>query len=290
MRYQFIRAEKANYPVTILCGVMQVARSGYYAWQERPKSVRPHENEKLILLVRLIHGRSRGTYGTRRIARALKSHGVPCGRARARTLMALAGVYVKQRRRFKVTTDSRHNLPAAENLISRNFEAQEPNRMWVSDITYIWTAEGWIYLAIILDLFSRRVVGWAISKRLGEELVMDAFNMALWRRRPDEGLILHSDRGSQYSSRSFQRLLKNCGALSSMSSKGDCFDNAPAESFFGSLKTEWVFNQNYRTREEAKRDLIDYLEMFYNSERLHSYLDYVSPKQFEEAWLLAKAS
>jgi transposase InsO family protein len=224
------------------------------------------------------------------MARALEDEGISCGRAQAKTLMRLAGVVAKQHRKFKVTTNSKHSLPVAPNLIDRDFAAKKPNSVWVSDITYVWTKEGWLYLGIILDLFSRQVVGWAMNSCLGKELVMDAFKMAFWRRRPERGLILHSDRGSQYCSGDFLKLLKTSGAISSMSHKGDCFDNAPAESFFGSLKTELVFFRNYKTREEAKRDIVDYLEMFYNSKRLHSYLGYVSPRQFEEAWLLTKST
>jgi transposase InsO family protein len=282
----FISAEKANYPVTIICKVMQVKRSGYYDWLTRSKSKRQIENEKLITLVRKIHKDSRQTYGSRRIAKALNALGVVCGRERARTLMKLAGVVAKQRRKFKATTNSKHNLPVAPNLLDRDFVAKKPNTVWVSDITYIWTKEGWLYLGIVLDLFSRQVVGWSIGERLTKELAIDAFKMAFWRRRPAPGLIFHSDRGVQYASLEFQKLLKDCSAVSSMSKKGDCFDNACAESFFGSIKTERIYFESYETREEAKRDIIDYLEMFYNSNRLHSYLDYVSPRQFEEEWLV----
>lgn len=284
MRYAFISAEKANYPLILLCRVMKVASSGYYAWLASGKTKRQKENEKLIPLILEISRESDRTYGERRIAEALNAHGIPCGRVRAATLMRLAGVSVKRKKKFRVTTDSRHKLPVAPNLLNRDFEVAEPNSVWVSDITYVWTREGWLYLATVLDLFSRQVVGWAMSNRITQELVMDAFTMALWRRRPSPGLILHSDRGSQYCGQAFQQLLKNSGAISSMSRKGDCWDNAVAESFFGTLKTERVSWRSYQTREEAKRDIVDYLEMFYNSRRLHSYLGYVSPRQFEEMW------
>jgi len=290
VRYRFISAEKANYPLTLLCRVMKVASSGYYAWLAAGKSMRDMANEKLIPLVREISRESDRTYGERRIAQALSARGVPCGRVRAATLMRLAGVSVKKKKKFKITTDSRHKLPVAPNLLARDFEAKAPNRTWVSDVTYVWTREGWIYLAAVLDLFSRQVVGWAMSRRITQELVMDAFKMALWRRRPEVGLTMHSDRGSQYCSDAFQKLLKNSGAISSMSRKGDCWDNAVAESFFGTLKTERASWRSYQTREEAKRDIVDYLEMFYNSKRLHSYLGYVSPRQFEEMWYLGKAA
>jgi len=204
--------------------------------------------------------------------------------------MKLAGVAAKQKKKFKVATDSKHNLPVALNLLNRQFEVQESDRVYVSDITYIWTHEGWLYLAVILDLFSRQVVGWSLSKRMTKKLIMNALRMAIWRRRPAPGLIFHTDRGSQYCSNDFQKMLKTHGMSSSMSRKGDCWDNAVAESFFGSLKTERVFFSQYKIREEARRDIVDYIEMFYNSNRRHSYLGYVSPKEFEKLWLLKKAA
>jgi putative transposase len=196
---------------------MRVSRSGYYAWLKRGTSLRQQENEKLIPLVREIHWVSKGTYGTRRMAEELEAHGNPCGRSRARTLMALAEVSVRQRRKFKATTDSKHSLPVAPNLLNRRFDATEPDRFWVSDITYIWTAVGWLYLAVILDLFSRQVVGWSMDRHITRKLVIDALRMGVWRRRPGAGLIFHSDRGSQYCSNDFQKLLKTNGMLSSMS-------------------------------------------------------------------------
>ena len=204
--------------------------------------------------------------------------------------MKLADVAAKQKKKFKATTNSKHNLPVAPNLLNRQFEVNEPDRVYVSDITYIWTREGWLYLAVILDLFSRQVVGWSLSTRMSRKLIMNALLMAIWRRRPDPGLIFHSDRGSQYCSTDFQKMLKSHGMVSSMSRKGNCWDNAVAESFFGSLKTERVFFSNYMTREEARRDIVDYIEMFYNSNRRHSYLGYVSPKEFEKLWFLKKAA
>ena len=267
-----------------------MSRSGYYSWRERDKSPRQIENENLIPMVKKAHKESKGTYGTRRIAEEVKANGVPCGRYRARTLMNLAEVFAKQSRKFKATTDSKHNLPVAPNLLDREFEVAEPDRVWVSDITYLWTSEGWLYLAVVLDLFHRQVVGWSMSNRINRKLVMDALRMGVWRRRPAPGLILHSDRGSPYCSNDFQKMLKTHGMVSSMSRKGDCWDNAVAESFFGSLKTERVFFTNYKTREEARRDVVDYIEMFYNSKRRHSYLGYLSPKEFEELWLLKEAA
>ena len=290
MRYQFIDTAKKAYPVTLLCKVMMVSRSGYYSWCSRDISARQQEYERLIPLVKESHRQSRRTYGARRIADDLTALGEPCGRTKAGSLMKLAGVSAKQSRKFKVTTDSKHDLPVAPNLLDRQFEVKEPDSVYVSDITYIWTAEGWLYLAIILDLFSRRVVGWSLQKRMTKKLVMDALRMAIWRRRPGAGLIFHSDRGSQYCSLAFQGLLKRNKMLSSMSRKGDCWDNAVAESFFGTLKTEQVFFSEYKTREEARRDLVDYIEMFYNSRRRHSYLGNMSPKDFEEMQILKEAA
>jgi len=276
--------------VTVLCKVMEVTRSGYYQWLDQRCSLRQEMNRRLIPLVREIHKDSKGTYGTRRMAKALRELGIPCGRGRAGTLMKMAGVVARQRKKFKVTTDSKHNLPVSPNLLARDFTAGRPNEVWVSDITYIWTTEGWLYLAVILDLFSRQVVGWSMNNRITRNLVMKALRMAYWRRQPDTGTIFHSDRGSQYCSKAFQNLLGSYNMKSSMSRKGDCWDNAVAESFFGSLKTERVFFTNYKTREEARRDIFDYIEMFYNCKRLHSYLGYVSPRRFEEMWPLKMAA
>ena len=269
---------------------MKVSRSGYYAWRKCGKSSRQKENERLIPVVRAAHKISKGTYGARRIAEEIEANGSSCGRARAGTLMKLAGVVAKQKKKFKATTDSKHNLPVAPNLLNREFEVGEPDKVYVSDITYIWTHEGWLYLAVVLDLFSRQVVGWSLSNRISRKLVINALRMAIWRRQPLPGLILHSDRGSQYCSIEFQKMLNAHRMISSMSRKGNCWDNAVAESFFGSLKTERVFFSSYATREEARRDIVDYIEMFYNSNRRHSYLGYVSPKKFEELWLQKKAA
>jgi len=269
---------------------MKISRSGYYAWRKRGKSSRQKENESLIPIVRAAHKKSKGTYGARRMAEEIEAHGISCGRAKAGTLMNLADVAAKQKKKFKATTNSKHKLPVAPNLLNRQFEVKEPDRVYVSDITYIWTHEGWLYLAVVLDLFSRQVVGWSLSNRMSSKLIINALRMAIWRRQPLSGLIFHSDRGQSYCSKNFQKMLKIHGMISSMSRKGNCWDNAVAESFFGSLKTERVFFSSYRTREEAKRDIVDYIEMFYNSYRRHSYLGYISPKEFEESWLLKKAT
>ncbi len=257
---------------------MRVSRSGFYSWKNRTKSHRQKERERLISKVKEIHRQSRASYGTRRISKEPESQGESCGRTKAGTLMKLAGAAAKQRRRFKATTDSRHNLPTA------------PDRVCCSDITYIWTKKGWLYLAVVLDLYSRRVAGWSMRNRMTKELVIDALRMAVLRRRPGVGLIFHSDRGSQYCSGDFQNMLKGNGMISSMSRKGNCRDNSAAESFFGSLKTERVFDSVYFDKEEARRDTVDYIEMFYNSRRRHSYLGCLSPKDFEETTFMKKAA
>ncbi len=278
------------YPVALICIVMLISRSGYYAWRKCKKSLRQREVERLIPIVKAAHQASRGTYGARRIAEEIKASGSPCGRYKAGSLMKMAGVAAKQKKKFKATTDSKHNLPVAPNLLDRQFEVVEADKVYVSDITYIWTHEGWLYLAVVIDLFSRRVVGWSLSNRMTTKLIMDALHMAIRRRMPAPGLLFHSDRGSQYCSKNFQKMLNTLGMVSSMSRKGNCWDNAVAESFFGSLKTERVFFTNYMTREEARRDIIDYIEMFYNCNRRHSYLGYISPKEFEKLWFLEKAA
>jgi transposase InsO family protein len=224
------------------------------------------------------------------MAEEIEAQGFSCGRNKAATVMKLAGVSAKQKKKFKVTTDSKHKLPVAPNLLNRKFTVSEPDRIYVSDITYLWTQEGWLYLAIILDLYSRQVVGWSLNRRMTRTLVIDALRMAVWQRKPERGLLFHSDRGSQYCSTDFQKMLKMYGMISSMSRKGNCWDNSVAESFFGSLKTERVFFSNYKTREEARQDVIDYIEMFYNSRRRHSYLGYVSPREFENLQRLKKVA
>ena len=265
-------------------------RSTYYQWNKRGKSNRQRERERLIPLVKEIDRKSKSSYGTRRISVVLKLQGEQCGREKARTLMKLAGVSAKQGKKFKVTTDSKHNLPVAPNLLDRKFAVNVPNRVWVSDITYIWTREGWLYLVVIIDLFSRQVVGWSVNKRIDRRLVMDGLQVAIWRRRPGSGLIFHSDRGSQYCSNDFRDMIKSNEMISSMSRKGNCWDNAVSESFFGSLKTERIFGSKYMTSEEARRDIVDYIEMFYNSHRLHSYLGYLTPKAFEDLRILNEAA
>ncbi len=288
--YQFIDAEKKAFSVSLLFRVMQVSRSGYYSWTTREKSDRDKERERLVSKVKEIHMQTRSSYGARRISEELTAGGEACGRTKAATLMQLADVSAKQKKKYKVTIDSKHNLPVSPNLLQRKFAVSEPDRVYCSDITYIWTAEGWLYLAIVFDLFSRKVVGWSMKSRITKELVCCALQMAIWSRRPTSGLILHSDLGSQYCSQEFQKLLKKNQIKSSMSRKGDCWDNSVAENFFGSLNTERVFDSVYRTREEARGDLVDYIEMFYNCSRRHSFLGYLSLTEFEKRMEFKKSA
>jgi len=245
---------------------------------------------ELMSKVRQINGETRRSYGSRRTSERLRSQGHDVGRYRARSLMKKAGVSVKHRKKFKITTDSRHNLPVAPNLLDRNFQADRPDAVWCSDISYLWTMEGWLYMAVVIDLYSRKIVGWAISSRMKASLATEALLMAYWRRKPGKGLIHHSDRGSQYAGNDYRRLLNIYGMICSMSRKGDCWDNAVAESFFHSLKTEWTSEIIYRTRSDGRSDVIRYIEMFYNSNRLHSYLGYKNPNDYEKNFTLAKAA
>jgi len=224
---------------------------------------------------------SKYSYGSRRMKKALNALGYPVSRNKARKLMREAGVQVRHRKKFKVTTNSNHKQPVFDNLLNRQFDVAQTDQAYVADVTYIWTQEGWLYLAVVIDLCSRKVVGWSMSSRMKAQLVCDALKMAIWQRRPKAGLIHHSDRGSQYASKAFRRLLKSRDFNGSMSRKGDCWDNAVAESFFGSLKQERVQWRSYQTRYEAQQDVLDYITMFYNSRRLHSYLGYTSPNEFE---------
>ena len=245
---------------------------------------------RLLSKVREIHKQKKGSYGSRRMSKELRDQGHDVGRYRARSLMRKAKVSYKRRKKYRRTTDSKHSYPVAENLLNRKFTANTPNAVWCADITYLWTIEGWLYLAVVMDLYSRKIVGWALSSSLKASFVKEALTMAYWQRKPNKGLIHHSDRGSQYASYDYQDLLGSYGMVCSMSRKGDCWDNAVVESFFRSLKTERTDDIVYRTREEARRDVSDYIEMFYNSNRLHSYLGYKTPNVFERNSNLARAA
>ena len=285
MRFAFIATEKARYPVALMCRVLQVSRSGYYAWCKRPAAERRGQDQRLTLEVAAIHTESRGRYGSPRVHAELHQRGQRIARKRVARLMRAAGLRARARRRFRRTTDSQHAMAIKDNLLARRFAVSAPNRGWVSDITYIWTLEGWLYLAIVMDLFSRRVVGWSLSERLERGLALDALGMALKGRQPSRAMLHHSDRGSQYASREYQQLLAAHGILSSMSRKGNCWDNAVAESFFATLKIELVYQTRWRTRQQARSAIFEYIELFYNRQRRHSALGYLCPNEFEQRHL-----
>ena len=261
---------------------MEVSRSGYYAWKRRPKSRKRIENEKLLVEIKRLFIEHKETYGSPRIYDALNKAGIACSENRVAKVMRLGELVAVQRRKFRITTDSNHKYPVAPNLLQRNFIVDKPNKVWVSDITYIWTLEGWLYLASVLDLYSRGVVGTAMDDRITDELTQQALKQALIRRRPSEGLIQHSDRGSQYASNDYRGLLKQHKMVCSMSRKGDCWDNAVAESFFHTLKVELVNRHRFKTKTEAKQVIFKYIEMYYNTKRTHSTLGYLSPVDYEK--------
>ncbi len=282
MRYQFIEKHRNDYPVTLMCRVMQVTRSGYYAWRNEPLSLRKVADLVLLQHIEDIFEEGRQTYGSARIQGILADQGICCGRERVARLMQVAGLKPKTRRPFRViTTDSKHQLPVAANQLDQDFTADGPDQKWGTDITYVATAAGRLYLAVVLDLYSRRIVGWAMSDSLQRQLVIDALQMAITARRPAPGVLHHSDRGSQYASRDYQALLTRTQMVSSMSRKGNCYDNAMVESFFGTFKTELVYQRHYATRAEARADIFEYIEVFYNRIRCHSALGYKSPVRFE---------
>ncbi|PZD70140.1 hypothetical protein C1752_18334 [Acaryochloris thomasi RCC1774] len=281
-------AEKVNYPITLMCKVLKLARSGYYAWVNREVSPRQQENEILSNQIHQIHQESRQTYGSPRIHAALLAKGFRVGRQRVRRLMAKLGICARRKRPFKVTTtDSVHSLPIAENILNRDFTSTEPDRAWVADMTYIATTEGWLYLAVIIDLFSRRVVGWSMAEHMRTELVSTALEAALGHRIPAAaGLVFHSDRGSQYASSDYRKALEISDITCSMSRRANCWDNAVAESFFGTLKTELVHPVVFATRAKAKTVIAEWIEVFYNRQRIHSTIGYLAPVQLEEQYWL----
>lgn len=266
-----------------MCRLLGVSRSGYYAWSKAGISKRHRENAMILGRIREVYKISRGTYGSPRITDELRAGGMMHSRKRIARLMRINRIAAKTKRRFKATTYSGHKLPVAPNLLTKPFGAMGTDRIWVSDITYVWTDEGWLYLAVILDLFSRRCVGWAMSNRITAGLVLRAFNQAILRRNPGKGLIFHSDRGVQYASEAFRNVLTRHGCIQSMSAKGNCYDNAVAESFFHTLKTEYVYFEKYGTRDEAQSGIFEYIEVFYNRTRRHSAIGSSSPVDFEQA-------
>ena len=282
MTFAFIAAERATYPVRALCRALGVSPSGYYAWRTRPLSAHAHGDRRLRHAIRVVHAETKGAYGSPRILRELRGQGHTVGRNRIIRLMRAEGLVARRRRRFRLTTQSDHAWPVAPNRVRRCFTSQAPNRLWAADVTYLDTAEGWLYLAVILDLFSRRVVGWATRPTLHAELTCAALYLALGRRQPAAGLIHHSDRGLQYASAAYQGLLRAHGILGSMSRAGDCWDNAVVESFFSTLKQE-LAPARWPTRATAAHAIAEYIEGFYNPRRLHSSLSYTAPNRFEAA-------
>jgi len=282
VKYGFIRDHTSEYPVILLCHMLSVQRSAYYNWKAQPCKVIPPEELVLRRRMKALFVASRDSLGSRMMMNNLRDEGFEIGRDKTRRLMKVLQLKVKQKRKFKVTTDSKHNFPVARNVLNREFSPSAPNQAWGTDITYLWTQEGWIYPAVVIDLYSRRVVGWSIDRRMKKALVIRALIMAVNLRKPPPGLIHHSDRGSQYASHDYQKLLKQHGMICSMSRKGNCWDNAPVERFFSSLKREWTGDRWYRTRQEAIADVREYVAMYYNSKRLHSTLGYMTPLNYEK--------
>lgn len=287
MKFRFISAHRETFKVGRMCTLLKVSRSGYYAWLSRPESRRSCENRALKDKIRVFHAASHGIYGSPKIYKDLIGDGVRCGKNRVARIMRQAGIRSRTKKKFKATTNSRHNLPVAPNLLNQDFTVDAPDRTWVSDITYIHTEKGWLYLAVLLDLFNREVVGWATSSRMTRQLAIDALQMALGRQTPEKGMIHHSDRGSQYASGDYQKILSTNGMTCSMSRKGNCYDNAVAESFFRLLKTEWVNHYRYLSRSEATQSLFYYIEIFYNRKRRHSALGYATPHDYKPFSLAA---
>jgi transposase InsO family protein len=269
-----------------MCGVLEVSRSGYYAWHGRPPSKRAQEEGRLEVEIKAAHTRTRGTYGPERIQQDLAAHGVTTGICRIRRIRKKLGIRCKQIKKFKATTDSKHTLPVAENLLAQKFEATAPNQVWVSDITYISTDEGWLYCTAHKDLFNGEIVGYALGSRITKDLVIKSLRMAVAIKKPPVGLIHHSDRGSQYCAHDYAKLLQRLNMTASMSAQGNCYDNAPMESFWGTLKNELVYQQHYTTREQAITEITEYIEMFYNRQRRQARLGYLSPAQYERQFYM----
>ena len=285
MRYACIDRRRITYPVRLMCRSLRVSPSGYYVWRVRAESQRAHYDRELTRAIRRIHTESDGTYGSPRIHAELRSEGFTCGRAKVARLMRKAGLKGCPKRRFRVT--ARGGYVKASNLLEQDFSAETANQRWASDITFIWTGQGWLYLALVMDLYSRRIVGWSMSRRINRQLVLNALSMALGQRHVKDGLIHHSDRGAQYLSDDFQAMRQQHGISCSLSGTGSCYDNAVVESFFASLKRERVRRRKYRTRDEARADVFDYIERFYNRQRRHGYVGNISPVEFEERTLWA---
>lgn len=282
MRFRLIEDHRDVWPVRVMCDALSVSPSGFYAWRSRPESPRKIANHELLADIRRVHAQHRERYGAPRIHAELRAEGHAVNRKRVSRLMRQHGIRARAPRRYRVcTTDSEHSLPVAENLLDQNFVADRPDQVWLADITYIPTGEGWLYLAVVLDLFTRKIVGWAMRDHMRAELTIAALIMAIQRQRPGAGLIHHSDRGSQYAAGDYRDILRAAAIVQSMSRKGNCWDNAPMESFFGTLKTELVHRDEYPDRDAARRDLFAYIEGYYNRQRRHSAIGYITPEQAE---------
>ena len=281
MRYRAIQQHDRRYPIRLMCRALAVSAGGYYAWKDRPESRRARHNRILLSEIRGVHRESRETYGSPSIWDALVKRGHRVSENRIARLMRADGIRAKTVKQWRVTTQSNHRMPVAANVLDRQFSVTRPNRVWAGDITYVWTTEGWLYLAVVLDLYSRTVIGWALEARLTGDLTQQALTMAIRRRTPNAGLLHHSDRGSQYAATAYQQLLTTHGMTGSMSRRGNCWDNACVESFFGTLKRELIYHRQYRTRDEATQDIFEYIEVFYNRKRRHSTLGYDSPAEYE---------
>jgi putative transposase len=281
--FSFIQAHQEVWPVTVLCDTLGVSPAGFYAWRLRPPSAQQQRRDALLVEIGAVHAEVKERYGSPRIHAELADRGVPCCVNTVAKLMHDNDIRAKTARKFCHTTDSNHPLPVADNVLDRQFDPEGPNERWVTDITYVPTREGWLYLAVVEDLYSRMVVGWSMADTMTSRLVVDALEMAVQRRFPGEGLLAHSDRGSQYASEHYQRLLTQHGIDCSMSRRANCWDNAPMESFFASLKKELVHHEDYQTRAEARASIFEYIEAFYNPKRRHSSLGYISPAEYEQA-------
>ncbi len=281
MRYRAIQEHDRRYPIRLMCRALAVSPAGYYAWRARPESARGVANRALMTDIRVIHQESRQTYGSPSIWQALVRRGQRVGEHRVARLMRQDGIRAKTVKKWRATTQSTHRFPVAANRLNRQFTVAQPNRVWAGDLTYVWTAEGWLYLAVLLDLYSRAVIGWAMGGRLTVDLAQQALTMAIHHRAPKAGLLHHSDQGSQYAATAYQQQLTTYGITGSMSRRGNCWDNACVESFFGTLKRELIYHRQYRTREEATQEIFEYMEVFYNRRRRHSTLGYDSPAEFE---------
>lgn len=290
MRYDFIRRHRKAYPVILMCKVLEVSRSGFYDYLCFHNIDRGSDPQQATFETRIreIFRDSKKAYGSRRIMKQLRKEGYDIGRYRIRRLMRKLDLKAKEPRRYKVTTDSNHKYPIAPNLLDRQFQVDSPNKVWITDITYVWTLAGWMYLAVVMDLFSRQIIGWAIDKHMKVKLAIDALVMAYWRRKPQPGLLHHSDRGSQYACDKYQEQLEHYKMIPSMSRKGNCWDNAPAERFFRSIKSEYLSEFRFSSMDMARKEILEYIT-FYNAYRLHSYLGYVSPMDYEKEKMLKAA-